>query len=54
MRAEHDLGPAASVAADDLDLAQVVKARIDANETSIRVSLDDLIGEAEADIANER
>lgn len=54
VRAVHDLGPAASVAAGDLDLAQVVKARIDANETSIRVSLDDLIGEAEADIVNER
>lgn len=39
---------------DDLELAQVVKARIDANETPVRVSLDDLIGEAEADIANER
>lgn len=39
---------------DDLELAQVVKTRIDANETPVRVSLDDLIGEAEADIANER
>ncbi|MGS0737830.1 type II toxin-antitoxin system Phd/YefM family antitoxin [Pseudomonas sp. GG8] len=39
---------------DDLELAQVVKARIDGNETPVRVSLDDLIGEAEADIANER
>lgn len=39
---------------DDLELAQVVKARIDANETPVRVSLEDLIGEAEADIANER
>ena len=39
---------------DDLELAQVVKARIDANETPVRVSLDDLIGEAEADIANDR
>lgn len=39
---------------DDLELAQVVKARIDANETPVRVSLDDLVGEAEADIANGR
>lgn len=39
---------------DDLELAQVAKARIDANETPIRVSLDDLIGEAEVDIANGR
>ncbi|MNG40045.1 hypothetical protein D3C84_1284560 [compost metagenome] len=39
---------------DDLELAQLVKARIDANETPVRVSLDDLIGEAEADIANGR
>jgi antitoxin StbD len=39
---------------DDLELAQLVKARIDANEPSVRVSLDDLIGEAEADIANGR
>lgn len=39
---------------DDLELAQLVKARIDANEPSVRVSLDDLIGEAEADITNGR
>lgn len=39
---------------DDLELAQVVKARIDANETPVRVSLDDLIGEAGADIVNGR
>lgn len=39
---------------DDLELAQLVKARIDANETPVRVSLDDLIGEAEADIADGR
>jgi antitoxin StbD len=38
---------------DELELAQVVKARIEANETPVRVSLDELIGEAEADIANE-
>ena len=39
---------------DDLELAQLVKARIDANETPVRVSLDDLIGKAEADIADGR
>ena len=39
---------------DDLELAQLVKARIDANETPVRVSLDDLIGKAESDIANGR
>jgi antitoxin StbD len=39
---------------DDLELAQVAKARIDANETPVRVSLDDLINEAVADIANGR
>lgn len=39
---------------DDLELAQVAKARLDAKEAPIRVSLDDLIGEAEADIANGR
>lgn len=38
---------------DELELAQVVNARIEANETPVRVSLDELIGEAEADIANE-
>ncbi|KAA0942297.1 MULTISPECIES: type II toxin-antitoxin system Phd/YefM family antitoxin [unclassified Pseudomonas] len=37
---------------DDLELGQVAKARLDAKEAPIRVSLDDLIGEAEADIAN--
>jgi len=37
---------------DELELAQVVKARLEANETPVRVSLDDLMGEAEADIAN--
>lgn len=39
---------------DDLELAQVVKARIEAGEKPVRVSLDDLIGEAEVevDIAN--
>lgn len=39
---------------DDLERAQVAKARIDANEKPVRVSLDDLIDEAEADIANGR
>lgn len=39
---------------DDLDLSQVAKARIEAGEKPVRVSLDDLIGEAEADIANGR
>ncbi|SDZ69067.1 type II toxin-antitoxin system Phd/YefM family antitoxin [Pseudomonas salomonii] len=37
---------------DELELVQLVKARLDANETPVRVSLDDLIGEAQADIAN--
>ena len=39
---------------DELELIHLVKARLDANETPVRVSLDDLIGEAEADIANGR
>lgn len=39
---------------DDLELAQVAKARIDANEKPVLVALDDLIGEAETDIANGR
>ena len=39
---------------DELELVHLVKARLDANETPVRVSLDDLIGEAEADIANGR
>lgn len=39
---------------DELELAHLVKARLDANETPVQVSLDDLIGEAEADIANGR
>jgi antitoxin StbD len=39
---------------EELELAQVVKARIEANETPVRVSLDELIGEAEADIVNGR
>jgi len=39
---------------DYLELAQVAKARIEAGEKTVRVSLDDLIGEAEADIANGR
>ncbi|WP_434562340.1 type II toxin-antitoxin system Phd/YefM family antitoxin [Pseudomonas sp. Z5-35] len=37
---------------DELELAQVVKARLEANDTPVRVSMDDLIGEAEAAIAN--
>ncbi|SDB27834.1 antitoxin StbD [Pseudomonas sp. NFACC23-1] len=37
---------------DELELAQMVKARIEANETPVHVSLDELISEAEADIAN--
>ncbi|WP_219268850.1 type II toxin-antitoxin system Phd/YefM family antitoxin [Pseudomonas sp. Xaverov 259] len=37
---------------EELELVHLVKARLDANETPVRVSLDDLIGEAEADIAN--
>ncbi|SFL32001.1 type II toxin-antitoxin system Phd/YefM family antitoxin [Pseudomonas sp. NFACC46-3] len=39
---------------EELELAQVVKARIEANETPVRMSLDELIGEAEADIVNGR
>ncbi|OOG85675.1 MULTISPECIES: type II toxin-antitoxin system Phd/YefM family antitoxin [Pseudomonas] len=39
---------------DELELVHLVKARLDASETPVRVSLDDLIGEAEADIANGR
>ena len=39
---------------DDLELAQVAKARIEVGEKPVRVSLNDLIGEAEADIANGR
>ena len=39
---------------DDLELAQVANARIEAGEKPVRVSLADLIGEAEADIANGR
>lgn len=39
---------------DDLELAQIDKARIETGEEPLRVSLDELIGEAEADIANGR
>ena len=39
---------------DDLELAQITKARIETGEKPVRVSLDDLIGEVEADIANDR
>uniref|UniRef100_UPI000F04DB77 antitoxin n=1 Tax=Pseudomonas viridiflava TaxID=33069 RepID=UPI000F04DB77 len=37
---------------DELELVQLVKERLDAKEAPIRVSLDKLIAEAEADIAN--
>ncbi|CRN00792.1 Antitoxin YafN [Pseudomonas sp. 34 E 7] len=37
---------------DELELVQLVKERLDAKEAPIRVSLDELIAEAEADIAN--
>nr|WP_199772687.1 type II toxin-antitoxin system Phd/YefM family antitoxin [Pseudomonas fluorescens] len=37
---------------DELELVQLVKARLEANETPVQIALDDLIGEAEADIAN--
>lgn len=39
---------------DELEFVHLVKARIDANEAPVRISLDDLIGEAEADIAHGR
>ena len=39
---------------DDLELAQIAKARIETGEEPVRVSLDDLTDEAEADIANGR
>lgn len=39
---------------DDLDLAQLARARIEANEAPVRVSFDDLIAEAQVDIANGR
>ena len=39
---------------DELELIHLVKARLDANETPVQVSLDNLIGEAETDIANGR
>ena len=39
---------------DDLELAQIDKARIETGEEPLRVSLDELIGEVEADIANGR
>lgn len=37
---------------DDLQLAQIAKAHIETGEEPVRVSLDDLTDEAEADIAN--
>lgn len=39
---------------DELELVHLVKERLDASETPVRVSLDDLISEAEADVANGR
>lgn len=39
---------------DELEFVQLVKARLDANETPVRVSLNDLIGEAEENIAHVR
>ncbi|MDP9783775.1 type II toxin-antitoxin system Phd/YefM family antitoxin [Pseudomonas fluorescens] len=36
---------------DELELALVVRERLEANETSVRISLDKLIDEAEVDIA---
>ena len=39
---------------DELEVVQLVKARLDANETPVRVSLNDLIGEAEENIAHVR
>lgn len=39
---------------DDLELAQVARARLEANEAPVRISLDDLIGEAEANIVDGR
>lgn len=39
---------------DDMALAQVAKERMDSGEAHVRIPLDDLIAEAEADIANGR
>jgi len=39
---------------DELELVQLVKMRLDTKETPVRVSLDDLISEAETDVANGR
>lgn len=39
---------------DELELVQIVKARLDASETPVRASLEDLISEAEVNIANGR
>ncbi|MGY2287136.1 type II toxin-antitoxin system Phd/YefM family antitoxin [Pseudomonas gingeri] len=39
---------------DDLELAQLARERIEANEPPVRVSLDDLIAEAQADIEHGR
>ncbi|POM13523.1 antitoxin [Pseudomonas sp. WP001] len=45
-------GSAVAERLDELELVQLVKERLDAKEAPIRVSLDELIAEAEADIAN--
>lgn len=39
---------------EDLKLAQLARARLEANETPVRVSLDELIDEAQAKIADGR
>ena len=39
---------------EDLELAQQARARLEANETPVRVSLDELIDEAQAEIADGR
>jgi len=39
---------------DDLELTHLVKARLEAAEPPVRVSLEALMGEAETDIANGR
>lgn len=38
----------------DLELAQVARSRIEVNEPAVQISLDDLIDEAQADIADGR
>lgn len=39
---------------DDLELAQLARERIEANETPVQISLDDLIAEAQADLEDGR